>query len=55
MENRIVEIRRVSVEEAARLMRNMVLDKDGEQTTEFCLLMSTVIWAGFIREKLACI
>lgn len=51
----IVEIRRVETTEAAKLTRDMVLDETGEKTMEFCLLMSTVMWAGFIRGKLACI
>ena len=55
MENKVVEIRRIETQEAAKLMKGMTLDKAGEQTTEFCLLMSNIIWAGFIYGKLACI
>jgi len=51
----IVEIRRINSDEAARLTRNMTLDDTGEKTMEFCLLMSTVMWAGFIRGELACL
>jgi hypothetical protein len=55
VESKLVEIRRIGPDEAARLTRNMVLDDTGEKTMEFCLLMSTIIWAGFIRGELACI
>ena len=51
----IVEIRRIETDEAARLTRDMALDEAGTQTMDFCLLMSTSIWAGFIRGELACI
>lgn len=51
----IVEIRRVSVEEAAKLTKNMIHDDHDEKTMDFCLLMSTIMWAGFIRKELACI
>jgi len=51
----IVEIRRVEMSEAAGLTRDMVHDDSEEKTMEFCLLMSTIMWAGFIRGKLACI
>ena len=51
----IVEIRRVEVDEATALTRDMVHDDSDEKTMEFCLLMSTIMWAGFIRGKLACI
>lgn len=51
----IVEIRRVEMSEAAAITRDMVHDDSDEKTMEFCLLMSIIIWAGFIRGKLACI
>lgn len=51
----IVEIKRVSAEEAAKLTKNMLHDEHDKKTMEFCLLMSTVMWAGFIRKELACI
>jgi hypothetical protein len=55
MIEKVVEIRKVKPEEAAKLTQNMVLDENDERTMDFCLLMSTVMWAGFIRGKLACI
>ena len=55
MESEIVEIRRIDANEAARLTKDMTLDKAGIQTMDFCLLMSTIMWAGFIRGELACI
>jgi len=55
MKQNIVEIRRIEATEAARLTKNMTLDEPGAQTMEFCLLMSTIMWAGFIRGELACI
>lgn len=51
----VVEIRKVGAEEAMKLTRDMVVDENAERTMEFCLLMSTNMWAGFIRGKLACI
>jgi hypothetical protein len=51
----IVEIRRIEATEAARLTKDMILDERDGKTMDFCLLMSTIIWAGFIRGKLACI
>jgi hypothetical protein len=51
----IVEIRRIGPVEAESLTKKMVLDDTDLKTMDFCLLMSTVIWAGFIRGELACI
>jgi hypothetical protein len=48
-------IRKVSNHEASELVKGIELDEIGQRTMEFCLLMSTVIWAGFIDKKLACI
>lgn len=55
MTENIVEIRKIRVDEAVRLTKDMVLDEAGTQTMDFCLLMSTTMWAGFIKGKLACI
>jgi hypothetical protein len=51
----MTEIKQVSALEARRLIRDIVLDSDGERTMDFCLMMSTQIWAGFINGQLACI
>lgn len=51
----MTEIKRVSTLEARRLIRDIVLDSEGEKTMDFCLLMSVEIWAGFINGRLACI
>jgi len=51
----MTRIEKLSAPEARRLIRDIVLDSDGEKTMDFCLLMSTVIWAGFIDDELACI
>ena len=53
MESKVVEIRKVDAHEAAKLMRGMAVDEVGEKTTEFCLLMSTHMWACFMRGELA--
>lgn len=55
MSGRVFDIRRVNSDEATVLMKNMMLDEIGAETTEFCLFMSTTIWAGFIKGELACI
>lgn len=51
----MTEIKKVSASEARRLINGIVLDATGERTMDFCLMMSTVIWAGFINGGLACI
>jgi hypothetical protein len=51
----MTEIRRVSNSEAADLVKLISFDEEGQQTMDFCLLMSTIIWAMFIEGKLACI
>jgi hypothetical protein len=53
VESKVVEIRRVDATEAERLMRGMALDDTGEKTMDFCLLMSTYMWACFMNGKLA--
>jgi hypothetical protein len=51
----MTEIRQISNREAEELLKVIELDDVGQKTMDFCLLMSTVIWAGFIGGKLACI
>lgn len=51
----MTEIRRITNYEAAELIGGIDLDEIGQKTMDFCLLMSTVIWAGFIDNRLACI
>jgi hypothetical protein len=51
----MTRIRRISNHEAEELLKVIELDDVGQKTMDFCLLMSTVIWAGFINDKLACI
>lgn len=51
----MTEIKKVSAVQARELVREIVFDEQGEKTMDFCLLMSTCIWAGFIDGKLACI
>lgn len=51
----MTEIKKVSQIEARALIKEMSFDEVGERTMDFCLLMSTVIWAGFINGGLACI
>lgn len=51
----MTEIRKITNYEANELVRGIELDLLGQGTMEFCLLMSTVIWAGFINNRLACI
>lgn len=51
----MTEIKKISNHQARELVRGIELDENGEKTMDFCLLMSTVIWAGFIDGRLACI
>lgn len=51
----MTEIKKISNYQAKELIRGIELDESGEKTMDFCLLMSTVIWAGFIDRRLACI
>lgn len=51
----MTKIQQVSNYQAQELIKGIELDDVGQQTMDFCLLMSTVIWAGFINNKLACI
>jgi hypothetical protein len=51
----MTEIKQVTNYEAGELVKGIELDEVGQKTMEFCLLMSTVIWAGFINGRLACI
>jgi hypothetical protein len=48
-------IEKVSSRQAVELIREIDFDDVGQRTMDFCLLMSTVIWAGFIDKRLACI
>lgn|SRR5262245_14240770 len=48
-------IKRVTSPEARELIKEIDFDENGQKTMDFCLLMSTVIWAGFIDGRLACI
>lgn len=51
----MTEIKQVTSMQARELIKEIAFDSDGEKTMDFCLLMSTVIWAGFINKALACI
>lgn len=51
----MTEIKKVSAIEAKELVKGISFDEAGEKAMDFCLLMSTVIWAGFINGGLACI
>jgi hypothetical protein len=51
----MTKIKKLSTQEAQILVRDIVLDSEGEQTMDFCLLMSTVIWGCFIDGGLGCI
>jgi hypothetical protein len=53
VESKVVEIRRVEAAEAERLMKGMYLDETDMKTVEFCLFMSTHMWACFMHGKLA--
>jgi hypothetical protein len=48
-------IKKVSTSEAGKLMSKIVFAHTDRKTMEFCLLMSSIIWAGFINEVLVCI
>jgi hypothetical protein len=51
----MTRIKEVTAPEARGLLTGVDFDEIGRKTMEFCLLMSTHIWAGFINDKLACI
>jgi hypothetical protein len=51
----MTQIEKVSNAQALELIKEIELDDVGQKTMDFCLLMSTVIWAGFINNRLACI
>jgi hypothetical protein len=51
----MTKIKKVSASEAKSLIRDIAFDENGLKTMDFCLLMSTTIWAGFIDDELACI
>lgn len=48
-------IEKITNHQAIQLVKEIDLDDAGQQTMDFCLLMSTVMWAGFIDGRLACI
>jgi hypothetical protein len=51
----MTRIRRLSAGEAKNLIEDMILNDQEDKIMDFCLLMSTVIWAGFVDGGLACI
>jgi len=51
----MTEIKQLTTMEAKRLIDGINFADVEEKAMDFCLLMSTFIWAGFIEGKLACI
>jgi hypothetical protein len=51
----MTEIEQITLQEAERLVRTIRFDEYSKKTMDFCLLMSTGMWAGFIDGELACI
>jgi hypothetical protein len=51
----MTEIKKLTANEADDIVRKLLLSETDKKTMDFCLLMSTVIWAGFIDGSLACI
>jgi hypothetical protein len=51
----MTEIEQISLQEAERLVKTIHFDEYSKKTMDFCLLMSTGMWAGFIDGELACI
>ena len=51
----MTRIEQVSTAEAKRVVKSIAFDELGEKTMDFCLQMSTMIWCGYINDKLACI
>lgn len=51
----MTEIKLITNHQAQELSKAIDFDDYGRQTMDFCLLMSTAIWAGFIDKQLACI
>ena len=48
-------IEKLTAGRASELIKQIQLNPDERRTMDFCLLMSTVIWAGFINGGFACI
>jgi hypothetical protein len=51
----MTEIKKVTTVQAGELLKKIDFSDTDRNTMDFCLLMSTVIWAGFINNRLACI
>src|SRR5262245_20249668 len=51
----MTRIEQINAVEAQRLVRGLEFNQAEEKTMDFCLLMSTFMWAGFIDNKLTCI
>jgi hypothetical protein len=50
----MTRIEKVSTVQAKRLVESIEFSEFEEKTMDFCLLMSTIIWAGYIDDRLAC-
>ena len=51
----MTEIEQVTTDKARKIVKSIAFDEVGQKTMEFCLTMSTMIWTGYINDKLACI
>ena len=51
----MTKIKRVTAGEATELLKIIQFDSNDQKTMDFCMLMSSSIWAGFIDNVLACV
>lgn len=51
----MTEIKKINAVEAHELIKEIQFGQIEQKTIDFCLLMSTIIWAGWINGGLACI
>src|SRR5262245_64364409 len=48
-------IEQITATRARELVKNVDFSPIESRATEFCISMATIIWAGFINDRLACI
>jgi len=51
----MTRIDKLSPSEAAKMLEGIAFSEVEQKTMDFCLLMSTTIWGGYIEDKLICI
>lgn len=51
----MTEIKRLTNAQAHEVIKEMELDEANRKAIDFCLLMSVMMWAGYIDKRLACV